>query len=110
MLIAVALMGAGSSKSRIKRMIRHPMFTGVIVWAAAHLLVNGDLSSVLLFGGMGAWAIVAWFAANARDGAWVRPAGGSVAGDIRLAVISVVVYAVIGVIHGYVLGVWPFPG
>lgn len=110
MLIAVALMGAGSSKSRVKRMIRHPMLTGVIVWAVAHLLVNGDLSSILLFGGLAAWAVAAMFATNARDGAWERPQGGSMAGDIRLGVISVGVFVVIAVIHGYVIGVWPFPG
>ena len=110
MFVAVALTGAKNSKSRIKGLIRHPMLTGVTVWAAAHLLVNGDLSSVLLFGGVGVWSVVAMFASNARDGLWVRPTGGTIAGDIRLAIISVVVFAVIAAIHGYALGVWPFPG
>ena len=36
----------------------HPQLTGFKVWAAAHLLVNGDLASILLFGGLLAWAVV----------------------------------------------------
>lgn len=110
MLAAVALMGARGSKSRLRGAIRHPMLTGVLVWAVAHLAANGDLSSVLLFGGLALWAVVAVFATNARDGVWVRPEGGTLAGDVRLGVISVVVYAVLAAIHGYALGVWPFPG
>lgn len=110
MLAAVALLGAGHSKSRIKRVIRHPMLLGVIVWAVAHLLVNGDLSSLLLFGGLAAWALVAIFATNARDGGWARPEGGTLAGDIRLGVITIAVYAILAALHGYAFGVWPFPG
>ena len=37
--------------------LRHPMLTGVVVWAVAHLLVNGDVASLVLFGWMGLWAL-----------------------------------------------------
>ena len=108
MFVAVALMGAGSSKGRARALLRHPMLTGVAFWAAAHLLVNGDAASLVLFGWLGIWAVASMAAINAREPAWVRPAPGPVAGDIRLLVITVVAFAVITAIHTW-LGYWPFP-
>ena len=57
MLVAVALIGAGHSKGRARGWLRHPMLTGVVVWAVAHLLVNGDVASLVLFGWLGLWAV-----------------------------------------------------
>ena len=57
-LFAFILMGASNYPTRIKQFIHHPQLTGVIVWAFAHLMLNGDSRSVLLFGGMGLWAIL----------------------------------------------------
>ena len=48
MLFAVALMGLGSSKGKMKSWLRHPMLTGTAVWSLAHILVNGDLPSLIL--------------------------------------------------------------
>ncbi len=109
MLLAVALFGLGSSKSRLRRRLRHPMLLGVLTWSAAHLLVNGDLSSLLLFGLMGLWAVLEIVLINRAEPAPARFAGGSVKGDIRLAVITLIIYAVIAAIHTW-LGYWPFPG
>jgi hypothetical protein len=75
----------------------------------AHLLVNGDLASVLLFGGFAVWAVVAMRGINARDGAWVRPEPAPVKKDMILVGITLVVFTVIAGIHNW-LGVWPFPG
>jgi uncharacterized membrane protein len=108
MLGAVALMGAGRSKGRARSWLRHPMLTGVVVWAIAHLLVNGDVASLLLFGWLGLWALASMALINAREPAWVRPAPGPVSGDVRLLVITLVVYAVIASVHTW-LGYWPFP-
>lgn len=109
MLGAVILFGMGNSKGRMRSWLRHPMLTGVIVWAVAHLLVNGDWASVVLFGGLGAWAVAEILVVNARSPAWQRPEPGPASGDIKLIVISVVVFAVIAAIHNW-LGYWPFPG
>jgi uncharacterized membrane protein len=108
MLFAVGLMGAGQSKGRVRSWLRHPMLTGVIVWALAHLLVNGDEASLILFGWLGAWAVVSILLINAREPVWVRPAPGPGSGDIRLVGIAVVIYAVIAAVHAW-LGYWPFP-
>ncbi len=109
MLVAVALFGAGSSKGKARSLFRHPMLMGMITWAFSHLLVNGDLASLVLFGGLGIWAIFAIVLINAREPAWVRPEPGPIAGDIKLAVISLVLFCVIAFVHN-LLGPWPFPG
>ena len=85
------------------------MLTGVVVWAVAHLLVNGDAQSVVLFGGLAVWAVAEMLVINATAGPWVRPEPGPAKGDIRLIVIALVLYGVIAAIHTW-LGYWPFPG
>ncbi len=109
MLVAVGLLGSAHSKSRLRGRLRHPMLTAVIVWSVAHLLVNGDLASVILFGTLGLWAVISIAMINRADPAPARWTGGTLAGDIRLAVITLVVFAAITGIH-IALGVWPFPG
>ena len=109
MLLAVFLIGAKNAKSSARHFVRHPMLAAVKVWALAHLLVNGDLASILLFGGMLAWAVVAMIGSSRRDGAWERPAKGTRAGLIRHVVVTVAVFAVIVGIHGPLLGVYTFP-
>ena len=109
MLVSVALFGLGNSKSRLRKKMRHPMLTGVIVWAAAHILVNGDTASLVLFGGMTVWALLEMALINRADPQFVPYEGGSVAGDIKLGIITIVVFAVIAAIHTW-LGYNPFGG
>jgi uncharacterized membrane protein len=108
MLAAVFLLGAGRSRGHARSWLRHPMLAGVNVWAVAHLLVNGDQASLVMFGWLGAWAVASMLLINAREPVWQRPAPGPIAGDIRLALITVVVFGVIAAIHAW-LGYWPFP-
>jgi uncharacterized membrane protein len=58
MWVALFLMDVGQARGVIRTRIRHPMLAGVAVWAVAHLLVNGDVPSLVLFGGLGLWALV----------------------------------------------------
>ncbi len=109
MLLAIFLAGANGAKSSVRHFVRHPMLAGVKVWAFAHLLVNGDLASIVLFGGLLGWAVVAIIGSNRRDGAWERPPKGSMAGLVRHGIITVVVFAAIAAIHGPLLGVYTFP-
>lgn len=51
---------------RIKRALKHPMLAGVKIWALSHLLSNGDLGSILLFGSILAWAVAARISAKRR--------------------------------------------
>ena len=109
MLAAVALFGLGSSKSRLRKKMRHPMLTGVVVWSASHLLVNGDTASIILFGGLAAWALAEMVLINRAEPDYTPYDGGSTAGDIRLAVITIVIYGIIAGIHTW-LGYFPFGG
>jgi len=109
MVVAVVLFGLGNSKSRLRGKLRHPAQTGLIVWAVAHLLVNGDLPSLILFGGLGLWSAMAMVMINRAEPAPEPFSEGTVQGDIRLAVISVVIFAVIVALHIW-LGPSPFPG
>ena len=109
MIEAVMLMGMGSSKGRARTWLRHPMLVGVIVWAGAHLLVNGDVASIVLFGGMALWAIASILLINKQEGAWVKPEAGPASGDIKWLVISAIVFAVIAGLHIWI-GPNPFGG
>ena len=107
MLIAVFLLGLGSSRGVLRTRIRHPMLTAVKTWAVAHLLVNGDLASVVLFGGLLAWAVVQLIVINRQEPVWNRPAAGPLRNDLIYAVVALGAFAVITVIHNW-LGVSPF--
>jgi uncharacterized membrane protein len=109
MLLAVFVIDARYFNSFVRHRLRHPMLTGVKIWALAHLLVNGDLASIVLFGGMLGWAVVAMIGSNRRDGEWQRPPAGDRAGLIKHVVFAAVIFAVIIGIHGPLLGVYPFP-
>ena len=104
-LIAFILFGASNYPTRIKSFVRHPQLTGVIVWATAHLLLNGDSRSLVLFGGLGCWALLEIIFINRREGAWVKPASPGWAREIRGLAISLVVFFVVVMIHPYLAGV-----
>ncbi len=106
-LIALYLFGAGSAKASLTRNMRHPMLAGMKTWAIAHLLVNGDLASIILFGGLLAWAVVEVIVINRSEPEWSPREGTSRAGDIKALVIAVILMGVIGYIHGWI-GPSPF--
>jgi uncharacterized membrane protein len=72
MLASVYLFAAAGMKTAIARKMRHPMLWATVLWAASHLLVNGDVPSFVLFGGIGVWALVSMALIN-RAGPWVPP-------------------------------------
>lgn len=108
MVIAVFVFGMSATTGRLRGKMRHPMLLSVKIWALAHLLVNGDLASILLFGGMLLWAGGSVALINCA-GPWDRPAPGEAKKDILLVVITIVAFAVMTGAHAY-FGVWPFPG
>ncbi|MDX5413398.1 MAG: NnrU family protein [Rhodobacterales bacterium] len=108
MLIAVFVYGMSATTGRLRGKMRHPQLTAVKIWAEAHLLVNGDLASIILFGGLLAWAVGSVILIN-RSETWVRPKPGNPKKDVLLVVITLVLFGVMTAIHAW-LGVWPFPG
>lgn len=107
MLIAVYLVNLGYSQGVMRTRIRHPMLTATKIWAIAHLLVNGDLASILLFGGIFVWALVDLILINRQEPVWNRPAAGPVRNDLIYGAASVAMFALIVRIHTW-LGHWPF--
>ncbi len=108
MLVSLVLFAGSGAPSNLKRIVRHPQLTGLATWALAHLLANGDQRSLVLFGGLGAWAVVTIMAINRRDGAWQKPEPVPLAAEAKLAVGVVVVYALLVLAHPYIAGVAPF--
>lgn len=88
--------------------VRHKQLTGVKSWAVAHLLVNGDLASIILFGGMLGWAVVSVILINKAQPTWDRPKDVSLAKDGLALVVGVVLYGVVAWVHTW-LGYYPFP-
>ena len=108
-LVAFYLAAASGMKTRAMRLLRHPLLIGAILWSVAHLLVNGDLPSLILFGGLGLWAALEIALINRAVPQWTKPAPAPVGKEIGAVVGGILVYAVAGVIHGLV-GPWPFGG
>ncbi len=96
--------------TRIKARVGHPMVLGVKTWALAHLIANGTLHDVLLFGAFLAWAVLDYIASRKRD----RAAGtvyvtGPVSRDITAVLVGLVAWAVFAFwLHGMLIGVRPF--
>jgi len=94
----------------IKAAVGHPMVLGVKVWAAAHLLANGTLADVLLFGSFLVWAIYTYAASRRRDraaGTRYAPVGAS--RDVLAVLIGVVAFGLFAAFgHRWLIGVDPF--
>lgn len=109
MLVAFYFMSPAPSKGALFSRMRHPMLTGFGLWAVAHLLVNGDLAAILLFGGLLVWSLVAQVAINRAEPDWAAPEKGTLSWDLRGLVGAIVLVGVVGMIHGW-LGPFPFGG
>jgi len=96
--------------TRIKAWIGHPMVAGVKVWAFAHLLANGTLADVALFGSFLAWAIADFVAARRRDRAnGTVYVAGPLSRDVAAVAIGLAAWAVFAFwLHSLLIGVRPF--
>lgn len=110
MVIAILLFGIGSKGSWLGSRMRHPMLISMKIWAIAHLLVNGDVASILLFGSLLVWAIVTVILINRSEGPWT-PDHTVAFGqrDIKLTVVWSVMFIIIVAVHIW-LGHNPFLG
>ena len=104
MVPAIILFVASNMPTNLKRVLRHPQLTGFALWAAIHLLSNGDRNSVVLFGGLALWAILQIVLINRRDGAWTRPAAVPVMKDLIPVVVGIAVFAVLLWAHPFLAG------
>lgn len=102
-LIGFYLFAASGAKSRLGVRMRHPQLIGFSLWAVAHLLTNGDMPSVVLFGGLLLWALAEIVIINRADPRWRAPAHPiPMRKEWTTAAAALVVYGVVGLIHGWI--------
>jgi uncharacterized membrane protein len=107
MLPAVILVVAAYIRGRIYTTLKHPMLAGLKLWAAAHLLANGDLGSIILFGSFLAWAVFDRISLKRRadPGAPPIPVGGA-GNDLIAVAVGIVAYLALAfAFHPVVIGV-----
>jgi uncharacterized membrane protein len=106
----VLLVAADLPGSRIKQRVGHPMVAGVTLWALAHLLANGTVADLLLFGSFLGWSVASFVVSRGRD----RRAGtthppGKLSRDVATLVVGLALWALFAFwLHGALFGVRPF--
>ena len=111
MLFAFIFLAAGFLPAgRIAVAVKHPQVLSIKVWALAHLLANGETSSVLLFGSFLAWAVILRISLKRREraGERVLPVFKSASNDVLAIIIGLVAYVLfVWKLHEWLIGVAP---
>jgi len=107
MTLAFILLAAANMRGHARRLLRHPMLIGILIWSGVHLFANGDLRGTLLFGAFFVYAIVDLVSVTARGA--VRPFEPSLRYDIMAVVGGVVVAVIVMAVHRYLFGVRVVP-
>ncbi|MFT2212193.1 NnrU family protein [Rhizobium giardinii] len=111
MLLAFICLAAGFLPAgRIAVAVKHPQVLSIKIWALAHLLANGETSSVLLFGSFLAWAVILRISLKRREraGEKVLPVFRSTSNDLLAVVIGAVAYGLfVWKLHEWLIGVAP---
>ena len=104
-LFTFILFVAAQVKTNIKRVLRHPQLTGLMLWSIGHLLANGDSRSLVLFLGLLIWAKIQINSTNKRDGKRELPDRVSLKNDILTVIGGVAVFCVFIFAHPYITGI-----
>lgn len=106
----VLLAAAYVPRNAIKARFHHPMVLGVKAWALAHLLANGSVAHVVLFGSFLAWGVLNFIAARKRDRAQgVTYPAGNASGTLTTVLVGAGAWAVFAFyLHGWLIGIRPF--
>jgi uncharacterized membrane protein len=107
MLPATILVVASYIRGRIYQTLKHPMLAGIKLWAFGHLLANGDLGGIILFGSFLAWAVFDRISLKHRAdaGSPPIPVGGPTNDLIAIAVGFVAYLALAFAFHPVVIGI-----
>ena len=107
MLPAVILVVAAYIRGHIYKAVKHPMLAGVKLWAFGHLLANGDLGGIILFGSFLAWAVFDRISLNRRADAGGPPIPvGGWTNDLIAVAVGVVAYLALAfAFHPVVIGI-----
>ncbi|MEO0810545.1 MAG: NnrU family protein [Pseudomonadota bacterium] len=112
MLPSFVLLVAAYVPSRIRDAVRHPMLAAIKIWAFSHLLVNGDLTSIILFGSFLAYVVIDRISVKRRAAAGIEARGplgartGGLVGDITVIGVGLAAYAFMLIVgHQWLIGV-----
>ncbi len=112
MIVALILLAAAYVPSRIRDGVGHPMLAAIKVWALAHLITNGELASVILFGSFLAFAVIDRISVKRRAAAGISVRGplgarsGGLGGDAAAVAIGLGLYAfLVFVGHAWLIGI-----
>jgi len=103
-LLGFIISNAMYMSTNLKRFTRHPMLWGIAFWSLGHLLTNGDLSSLILFGGFGLFSLFDMWSAN-RRGAQKSKQVYPLTKDLILIVIGVISWFLFLYLHSYLFGI-----
>jgi uncharacterized membrane protein len=106
----ILLVAAYVPGTKIKTIVGHPMILGVKLWALAHLLANGMLADIVLFGSFLLWSVLDYRASRRRDKATGRVyKSAGISRDIIAIIVGIVAWGVFAaVLHNWLIGVKPF--
>lgn len=107
--LAVYLFVVANRPSVIKRLLRHPQLTGVLLWCIGHLMVNGDSRSLLLFTWLGAWSVLEMLTINRRDGIWIKTAPPGIGTELLTLITAVLACGFLVYVHVWLAGVAILP-
>ncbi|MFY0596862.1 MAG: NnrU family protein [Cognatishimia sp.] len=109
MILALYFTSPGPKKGALFYGLRHPMLMGVAIWAIAHIIVNGDFASAILFGGLWLWTLVEIRVINRSEPEWTPNPKGDIKKDAMFFGISILLVGLIGSLH-MLFGLSPFGG
>ncbi len=104
MPVALILVISANFRGYIKRLVRHPMSAGVIIWSVCHLAANGDIASTLLFGSFLVYSILSPLVAELQGRAR-RLEDPNWKGDLISILIGLVLYAALMHFHATLFGI-----
>ena len=101
----ISLAAMNKAPGRIRGWLRHPMLVAIKIWALAHLLVNGDLGGMILFGTFLAWAVYDRIAVKRRGDTGAERVAAFTRADAIVVISGTIGYVAMIVLHPYLIGV-----
>lgn len=105
--VALVLFFSSRFNGYLKRVLRHPQMAGTLLWATVHLLTNGDMRSLALFGSFAVWSVLEIILCNRRDGPRQDLPAASGKFDLIAIIIGGLAWAALGHFHVKLFGVAP---
>lgn len=104
MAVAFVLLANSQAPGHVRRLVRHPMLAGVLIWSGLHFLANGDLASNILFGAIALWAVIDMLSAIQR-GKVLGTGAATIQADAIATIVGLIAYGLVLYFHATLFGV-----